>query len=304
VKQREVEALPSLRAVSVDPAKALEVLESTAAALLEVNAAAAARLPASVDSPQSKRIIKTFKKAMQGYFSRLLKSLPLSSITKKASAIGAKAPKTDTGRIPDNEMPDLRKKLAPLFAKSVGAKSDDLEETLVAELIKPFILGSKEAGKAAKQQIKESGVDDDVPEWILEWAKNYSAALVTGLDETSIIELAGIVAQGLQDQVGVSGLGDLIREKFPDISIQRSELIAATETSNALSAGAEDAAKKSGSTHKEWVTVGDDRVDEEICEANEAQGRIPIGQPFQSGHSHTPGHPQCRCVTVYYGASK
>jgi len=34
------------------------------------------------------------------------------------------------------------------------------------------------------------------------------------------------------------------------------------------------------------------------CIGNEADGRIPLGEPFSSGDTSAPAHPQCRCETV------
>ncbi len=35
-----------------------------------------------------------------------------------------------------------------------------------------------------------------------------------------------------------------------------------------------------------------------ICRANDAQGAIPIDEPFQSGQQHPPFHGSCRCALV------
>ena len=50
--------------------------------------------------------------------------------------------------------------------------------------------------------------------------------------------------------------------------------------------------------YKSWLTADDDRVDEDICRANEAQGPIPLEDKFQSGHMAPLGHPRCRCALV------
>ncbi|KKL18208.1 hypothetical protein LCGC14_2477840, partial [marine sediment metagenome] len=57
---------------------------------------------------------------------------------------------------------------------------------------------------------------------------------------------------------------------------------------------------------KQWITVGDDRVSQLICQPNEAgSGRgIPIDASFESGHVTTPGHPRCRCSVAFFGATR
>jgi hypothetical protein len=50
-------------------------------------------------------------------------------------------------------------------------------------------------------------------------------------------------------------------------------------------------------TYVEWLT--DPASDAcPACLGNEADGRIPLGEPFSSGDTSAPAHPQCRCETV------
>ena len=86
------------------------------------------------------------------------------------------------------------------------------------------------------------------------------------------------------------------------LSDDRAEGIADYEVSNASTAGtleAMRAAQDAGlQVYKSWLTADDDRVDEDICRANEAQGPIPLEDKFQSGHMAPLGHPRCRCALV------
>ena len=75
----------------------------------------------------------------------------------------------------------------------------------------------------------------------------------------------------------------------------RSELIARTETANALSESSLVNMKGIGIDGKEWVTVGDDDVSDD-CLGNEAQGVIPVNQTFSGGVAAPPQHPSCRCT--------
>lgn len=79
---------------------------------------------------------------------------------------------------------------------------------------------------------------------------------------------------------------------------ERREVIAITEAAKAVSEGDAAAAKADGAKWKIWQTTGDDRVSD-LCQANEAQGPIPIDEKFNSGHDTTPGHPRCRCSVSY-----
>lgn len=46
-----------------------------------------------------------------------------------------------------------------------------------------------------------------------------------------------------------------------------------------------------------WVTAEDEKVCP-LCDANEAAGPVPIGDPFPSGDTSPPAHPNCRCAGI------
>ncbi len=129
----------------------------------------------------------------------------------------------------------------------------------------------------------------------IDWAGKHSATLVKGLDEETKKRLAHTISQGIETKRGVPGLARDIRTTFADMSKHRSELIARTETANALSQASLDTMEDMGIDGKEWITAGDDRVSEE-CEANENEGVIPANQDFTSGVMAPPQHPDCRCT--------
>ncbi len=87
------------------------------------------------------------------------------------------------------------------------------------------------------------------------------------------------------------------------MSRYRSQLIARTETANALSEASLDSMADMGIDGKEWVTAGDDQVSDE-CLGNEAQGVIPVGDAFSSGAEAPPEHPDCRCTVAPARLSK
>ena len=129
----------------------------------------------------------------------------------------------------------------------------------------------------------------------IDWAEKRGATLVKGLDEETKKRLAHTISRGIETKRGVPGLARDIRTTFADMSKHRSELIARTETANALSQASLDRMEEMGIDGKEWITAGDDRVSDE-CLGNEAEGVIPVGQVFSSGASAPPEHPDCRCT--------
>ncbi len=129
----------------------------------------------------------------------------------------------------------------------------------------------------------------------IDWAERYCAKLVTKMDEETKRRLAQLISDGITNKRGVPGLARDIRSDFANMSRYRSQLIARTETANALSEASLDNMKAMGIDGKEWITVGDDRVSDE-CLGNEAEGVIPVNQMFSGGVMAPPQHPDCRCA--------
>jgi len=69
-------------------------------------------------------------------------------------------------------------------------------------------------------------------------------------------------------------------------------MIARTESADALEQAFMDRAGDMGINGKEWVTFDPC----EICEANEAEGVVPLDHVFSSGDLRPPAHPNCRCA--------
>jgi len=133
------------------------------------------------------------------------------------------------------------------------------------------------------------------PSKAIEWAGKHGATLVKGLDEETKRRLAHTISQGIENKRGIPGISRDIRGSFSDMSKYRSELIARTETANALSQASLDSMADMGIEGKEWVTAGDDLVSDE-CLGNESEGVIPVNQSFSGGVMAPPQHPDCRCA--------
>ncbi len=131
----------------------------------------------------------------------------------------------------------------------------------------------------------------------INWAEKHAASMVTEMDAETKRRLAHTISQGIENKRGVPGLARDIRNTFTDMSKHRSELIARTETANALSEASLDTMKDMGIDGKEWVTAGDDLVSDD-CSGNEAEGVIPRGQSFSGGVDAPPQHPDCRCTVA------
>lgn len=142
----------------------------------------------------------------------------------------------------------------------------------------------------------------------IDWANKRGAWLVTEMDKETKKRLAGVISRGIEEKRGIPGtardirkwaeeLNKDVKRTFIDMSRYRSELIARTETANALSTASLDRMKDMGIEGKEWVTAGDDKVSDE-CLGNEAEGVIPVNQSFSGGVMAPPQHPDCRCTVA------
>ena len=130
----------------------------------------------------------------------------------------------------------------------------------------------------------------------IDWAEKHGATLVKGMDEETKRRLAHTISQGIENKRGIPGLSRDLRSTFTDMSKYRSELIARTETASALSQASLDTMDDMEIDGKEWVTSGSVFSQEDECGENEAQGVIPVGQAFSSGHHAPPAHPDCECA--------
>lgn len=175
---------------------------------------------------------------------------------------------------------------------------------------------------AARKVLASMGVSVEEGENVVskaaQWAADH-AAEITGqrvLDDGTIVKTTGggyditestqkivrdIVSSGMRSGLSVEDIMSKIEEQ--GFSEERARNIAEFEVGTANSAGALEGYKSARDmgveiVGKRWVTVGDEHVDNDICQKNEDQGTIPFDQEFQSGHMHPLGHPRCRCVLV------
>jgi len=137
-----------------------------------------------------------------------------------------------------------------------------------------------------------------------------STLATTDLDvQTAYAELrreliAGVVAEG----EGIPELTKRVKAVFQDAETWRAERIARTEASRAVNAASLESAKQSGVVaRKKWLLSANscDRC-HEVADRVNAQGGIPLDEPFATGLSDKPAyataqtaplHPGCRCTS-------
>lgn len=127
----------------------------------------------------------------------------------------------------------------------------------------------------------------------VQYARQRSAQLVTGLNEETKRRLAQVISDGIVNKRGIPGLSRDIRAMFDDMSRSRAETIARYETSDSLQQAFMDRSHDMGVTGKEWIEIA---PEDEDCVGNAAAGVIPINEDFPSGHARPPAHPRCVCA--------
>jgi hypothetical protein len=140
-----------------------------------------------------------------------------------------------------------------------------------------------------------------------EYLREYGARRVTKIDEETRDQLRTILDQAIDEGWSYDRTARAITDKFEQFAVgsplehidSRAHLVAVTEIGDAYCEGNLEVAQQLQAAgiemEKKWSTVGDDKVSQTICAPNEAQGWIPLGDLFQSGHLRPLGHPGCRC---------
>lgn len=189
------------------------------------------------------------------------------------------------------------KKIEKALEPVIQRLSPILMSAMIDELVAIYTQGWRDMGKYGQKTVGFQ-IAFDVPPYdeALDWATKHCAKLVTKIDDETKTRIAQAVSKAIDEGQGISGLSKTIRDEIMDMSKYRSQMIARTETANALQVASLDTAKKMGATHKEWVAEPDAC---EICLSNDAEGPIPVSQAFRSGDMNPASHPNCRCGLAY-----
>lgn len=242
-----------------------------------------AEIPANQESPKNKTLRRRMERMLAKYFNDMGNAFPYG----KLAGIYNRNVKESLGS-------DTRGILDPLLA----AFDKKIEAEVSGQLAEVYVSGQAEMVTWGKTKGGIPIAYEGPPiSQAVDFAKKRGAQLVTQMDTTTKERLARVISDGIQNKRGIPGLSKEIRNTFTDMSKYRSQLIARTETANALSTASLDNMVDMGIDGKEWVTAGDSDVSDE-CLANEAQGVIPVNDSFTSGVMAPPQHPNCRCTVA------
>lgn len=282
---------------------------SLSSLLLEfADQAIVAQLPGSILSPVGRRLVNETDRASQTQFRALERRFPIGQVEAFA---GREIPRIPDGA--DEISPNQRGGIVEIIEPSISRGERGWVAALAPFSALAFLHGARrvDLSHARRSPLPAVGTTAEsvrgVPQPIAILGTRRAQTMAKGFNATTLKELTGTIERAMLEgrTAGVGAVGRAIRAKFPEMTVNRSRLIAATEMNFASAVGAHDRASNLGSKRKSWITVGDDRVDELVCQPNEAgsgQG-ISIKSAFGSGHMTTPGHPRCRCAVAFFGAT-
>lgn len=141
---------------------------------------------------------------------------------------------------------------------------------------------------------------------------------IQSIAESRVGELADVLENALRSDVttiepydkppGVWSMQDVLpaRNSIGDLAAKlanvldnpsRAKMVAHTEMARAQSAATVESYESTGVRERSWLGL-DDAKECPLCDANGAEGGVPMGEPFSSGDMAPPAHPWCRCALV------
>lgn len=229
--------------------------------------------------------------------------------------------------------PDLRKQLAAAVREgtvqeTLTAWSEARMHDLVGTVDDPGVLtriylagaarGSNLLENARLSANPQKAVSLEV-DWTVintnavDWARQYAAQLVRGINDTTQAMLQEKTAAWLEAGNSLADLAKAIEGDLHGLDIppgwspdkiawatspERAALIAQTESTNAYHQGVTERWKQAGVTHMRWRTQND-RLVCPICRGlNNRTGTLTLGIRWQGKYYRPAAHPGCRCFVA------
>lgn len=120
--------------------------------------------------------------------------------------------------------------------------------------------------------------------------KRLESAWLAEITDTAMDRLAEVLAKG----GSVEEIERAIKAVLGDED--HAHMIAVTEANRAGNAGRVEVYRNGGVPKVRWITTSKDPCP--ICLANEAAGARSLGDPFPSGATAPPEHPNCQCELI------
>jgi len=190
----------------------------------------------------------------------------------------------------------LQGELIEIIDPILATFDTSLTSMVDGELAEIYISGSAEMVSYGKTKMGIPVTFEGPPiSQAIDWAEKQGARLVTQMAEETKRRLAYTISQGIETKRGIPGLARDIRGMFGDMTKYRSELIAKTETRQALFSASHDRMVDMGIDGKEWILgAGGVEGNCDECIANAAAKVIPVKDSFPNPEETI--HPGCTCA--------
>lgn len=156
-----------------------------------------------------------------------------------------------------------------------------------------FRWGADLGGQSALDKLGIEGVFGVTNEAWLDFLEDAENLLIRSVDNTTKDWLAAMIKEGLDNQLTVSEMRDMIETEAKGMTKHRAETIARTEIANVMSQTELESYRRAGYKKKRWRTSRDDRVCPICAPADNEE--VPVGSLFSTGTDAPPAHPNCRC---------
>jgi hypothetical protein len=264
------------------------------AATEKLEKATASTKPISPTRPLARRTTASLTKALKPILIAT-GDAAAADVAKALAAIGKadEDPKISADRIAD--------------AIARGLSFEDLLaiDALIAAELDAFIKDSASLALKVVVAKPDSALTNRVFDRAIAYIEARGAELVSLSGDESLIAttrsmIRSVIADGLRNNIGTDAIADAIQESTA-FSADRAKTIAFNEVAKAngqgKAAGWLEAQADGLVITKSWQTANDGDTCQ-ICLTNEADGEIPLDQPFSSGDDFEPSHPNCSCVTT------
>jgi len=282
--------------------------------IVEVTAAAIAKAQRTgKGSPAGKQMIAKTERQLRTYFRKIAQSFPSKRVLFRYSLMVARQQK-DVAEAYRVQEATVEETFMLMFEDWLDGENDLLKYIIVEGAVDGTANGFE---GSLGEWLDVFGIDPPegmdlkaiIPKSVIDNVRENAAAAVTGIDETTMKEMANVLANGLEQNLTVADMAKVLEAKFDDMGKVRSELIARVEMSRALEDGKLEANLAVGCDEKEWIETYASDVPRPEHISNMGDGRIKMDKSFSGDGSTDAGSGNnnpfnCACLVNYYGATE
>jgi len=234
----------------------------------------------NLNTPKNQRFESGLEGQLSKYFRKLEQAFPYIKVSRLYTKYVKESLSSDTDSLINPVMATLNAELAVDMEGSATAAYLSASADMISWGKTSLGLPQDFEGPPIRQAI--------------DYAKERSRWVIKNMDEETRRRLGQTISDGIKNKRGIPGLTDDIKEQFRGMSEYRADMIARTETNDALSQAMMDRSKDMGVDGKQWFTFEPC----EICIACAAVGIVPLDYEFPHDGldpKRPPAHPRCNC---------